>query len=318
MVNRRLPINILYLPIFLIAVCPQRALAQDQPRTSDTSIYHVGVTLLDRAAHKPTPFELGQGIVVFRAQVAGKEVWAMLDNLASQTTVDIDFARSADVTIFEPIDTIKTPNGSLESRRTAPVEILVPGQLVARGPVSVADLKPFGKIVGRPIVLILGKEYFDNLSFLIKPTGTFEIGYSGALNIPAGAPAIPLLDGRYRVTANINGVDVMLAVDLGSNGAVKLTTKTWPSVAARGRNFRTVDVAGADGKPVREPLVAIPNVQIGPIKLGEVDVQAGSTNGNEGLLGMAILSRFTIAIDGKAAKLWLIPTQIAGPTRPTP
>lgn len=308
--------QILWLLIAVALFESQPALSQARPGPSGTVTYHIGVKFFNGAARKPVPFELVQGIIVFRARVAGREVWAMLDNLARQTTINLNFARSAGIVLDDHVDRIATVNGSIAGYRTAPVEIVVPGQMIATAPVSAADIEAFTRLIGRPIDLVLGGEYFDNLAFVIRPTGNFEIGNGGLLNIPPNVPAIPLLEGKYRVAANINGLNVILAVDLGSNSAIKLIQSSWQLVAAGGHNFRTIQSAGVEGKPITQPLVAVPNVLIGPVKLGEVDVEAGPANGNEGLIGTGILSRFTVGIDGKGGKLWLIPTPIAGPRKP--
>ena len=108
------------------------------------------------------------------------------------------------------------------------VAVVVPGQFAATVPLSAVDLGFPSKADGRPIALVLGREYFANLVFLIQARSrTFQVGPSGSLRLPVGTPFVSLANGRPQVEADVGGEKLMLTDDLGYNRELALGPAAW-------------------------------------------------------------------------------------------
>src|SRR5690606_36585416 len=82
----------------------------------------------------PLIYEVSDNRIFFRANVAGEDVWAMLDTGASQTLIDIEFARAAGLSIGSEEKAVRTSRVDLPTWRVFDVPILIPGQFEADHP----------------------------------------------------------------------------------------------------------------------------------------------------------------------------------------
>ena len=288
--------------------------ASAQADLSKSFNFNVRVNFNVGEARKPVKFERIEGLIVFRAQVQGKDVWAVLDNLSDGSLLDTSFAQSVGLPMSAPVGRVRTQNGALERRWIDSVAIVVPGQISMITRLSSTDLGFFRRATGRQIVLIVGKELFDSLAFVVHRNGSFEIAPSGSVNVSAGVESLQLGQGRPLLLAKINGTDVVLAIDLRFNGDVSLSEAAWKRVVPSGSSSKTIVSGQADGQLVRRSASTLPNFSLGSTTLSAVEVTQGiSIEGADGLLGTGVLSQFTFALDVKAGKLWLIPSQAPKP-----
>ena len=257
----------------------------------------------------PLPFETLNGVPVFRVDVNGQQVWAMLDNGVSSSLLDKGFAQSQNLTLEPVTSKLRTPSGALDRQPVRNVTVQVPGQLRFTSPFSAVDLAFLKAATGRPITLVLGKEYFDVLAVLMRPSrSTLELGPSGRLNVPAALPAISLTSGRPNVEVRVGGKALNLMIDLGYNGDIALTSAAWgaldldklPATFGKGANL--------NGNVYDVKFVKLPSVGIGPMTVNSVSASLRPVRAEDGdgILGLGVLRRFDFALDVKARKLWLI------------
>jgi hypothetical protein len=194
--------------------------------------------------------------------------------------------------------------------RAPELRIVVPGEMTADGSLFAADLSAWSRLMGRPVSLVLGKEFFDNLAFLIRPTErNFELGRSGSLNHGKETQEIVLKNDRPQLSAVINGQPLVLTIDLGDGGMVSLSNTAWArlglndalSLEGRTANFN------AEMHSTKKTFGA--RMKIGRFVAQDVTLsRAPQVSGDsDGRLGLGFLKHFTFAIDVKKRRLWLVP-----------
>lgn len=63
----------------------------------------------------PLAYALVEGNIVFKATLADREIWAILDTGAERSIVDVGFAGQARLTVGPPEGTIRTSTGPVPS-----------------------------------------------------------------------------------------------------------------------------------------------------------------------------------------------------------
>lgn len=296
---------------------PSQATAQAQP--SDPATINIQAQFyLGTEDRKPTTFELFHRLILFKAQIQGREVWALLDNGFDRTVIDTGFASSQGLNVTPTGGQLRSATGSLEGSIVSEATILVPGQVSLRGSFHAADLSIMSRTLGRSISLVLGKELFQDMAVVIKPSdGIFEFWPSAALSLPPEAPRLHLPKDAVELVLNndvphldlmIAGKPAVITVDLGSNDAIALSEGAWAKLGLN--NFATTEgqSMGAEGRPVTTRTTLVPDISIGPIQSFGVPVTAKPVlpGMGDGLLGMGYLSQFNFVIDTKARRLWLL------------
>ncbi len=309
--------------LFVIILCcaclPEAAESQYTP--PERFEFKIRINFTQGAERKPVQFERIKGLIVFRARVQGKDVWAILDNLSDGSLLDSGFARAVGLPMSAPIGPLRTQNGALERRWIDAVDVAIPGQISMATRLSATDLAFFKRATGRDISLIVGKELFDSLAFIIYHDDRFEIVLSGSIKVSPGVEAIELgqAQGKPLIPVKIDGADAALALDLGYNGEVTLSDAAWLRTGITGTSSRSILVGQTDGLLKLHQATVVRRLSLGSITLSNVEITRGlSTEGEgaDGLLGMTILSQFTVAIDVKARKLWLLPPPSPGVGKP--
>lgn len=123
-------------------VVPAVAIGQAQSTAAPPVETRFNVNLKFPALEKriPVPFELVNGVLVFRATIDGKEVRAILDNRLESSLIDSGFARTAGISLGPTIGPMRTPTGSLPRQLTSYVQVNVPGQVTINARLSAVDL----------------------------------------------------------------------------------------------------------------------------------------------------------------------------------
>jgi predicted aspartyl protease len=271
--------------------------------------YEVDLHFFPAAERKPAPIEIVNGIILFKAQVGGKDVWATLDNRSVDSLIDLAFARSNGMKLGPPIGDLRTPTGALKRRRVQDADITIPGQVRFRAPLSAVDLSFPSKMAGRPISLVLGREYFENLGFLIDPRdGQLKLGPSGALRVPPTIPSVVLKNDRPQVDITIDGKPAVVTVDFGYNGFVALNQAAWDRLKLDQSPTIQKETAHAEGEVHYVKSTIADKVTMGPAAVSKADVRLedGFPEDGDGIVGMSFLSKFIFSIDEKSRRLWFI------------
>lgn len=288
----------------LAAASNVKAQAQT-PQSADVLEVH----FLPTEERKPVPLDIVHNHLLFQARLDGHDVWAMLDNGAQRTLVDTGFAKSIGLSMGRAVAVARTATGSLERRVVSDASIDLPGQVSFRSPVSVVDLSVVSKTLGRPISLIVGKDYFGVLSFQIIPANrTLEVGSSGTLNVPAGTPFLVLKNDTPQLDIEIDGKPATVAVDLGADGVIGLSHAAFARLGLNYLPSVEGKMVGAEGNAVSVKSVLAKRVTVGPIEASGVTVaeQPVMASDGDGHIGMGFFSRFNFAIDVKARRIWLL------------
>lgn len=275
-------------------------------------------TFLGRDKAAPTPYKIVRGLIVFRVAVAGREVWAILDNGAQASFMDEAFARDAGLTLGLPAGEYLTPSGArLPSRRVFDVSLAVPGAFEARLPtVQALDTAVMSEHMGRKIDFVFGHDLVRHLVIQVSRShGSFRMGPSGRVSAPPGVPLVPLLDGSALVEPRIGGKPVRLMIDLGSNSGVTLIPQAWERLGL-GLETYPAARANADGRPQRVKTAMLPQINLGSVAVDAVEATIAPWAGidvADGVLGMGVLGRYPFMIDIGQGKLWLLDKSPAAP-----
>lgn len=290
--------------VALAAASHVRAGAQ-KPPSADV----IEVHFIPTEGRKPVRLDIVHDHLLFQARLDGHDVWAMLDNGAQRTLVDTGFAKSIGLRMGLPVAQARTATGSLARRVVSDASIDLPGQVSFRSPLSAVDLSVVSKTLGRPISLIVGKDYFSILSFQIVPANrTLEVGSSGTLNVPAGTPFLVLKNDTPQLDIEIDGKPATVAVDLGADGVIGLSQAAFARLGLNDLPSVERKMVGAEGNVVSVQSVLAKRVRVGPIEASGVTVaeQPVMASDGDGHIGMGFFSRFNFAIDVNARRIWLL------------
>lgn len=295
--------------ICLLTSSPQAPGKSQSVSSQSQNSYKVIFKFPPKTQRKPVPFELVNGVFVFRANLSGEDVWAILDNAAGTSVIDDKFAADHNISVGAPVSPMNTSQGTIARRIALAVPFELPGQVSFTAPFSVADLKFLRAATGRPISLIIGKEYFANFAVVILPSKkTFEVGQSGSLILPSNVPFAVLEDDLPHVEVGVGDQKLKLLVDIGVNSEIVVNRETWNNLRlhkAPQTLSRSFDVSGKGFDVVH---AKIGRVAIGPFVKNNADIAMHPKllPGVDGYIGLGFLANFNFAIDVKARKLWML------------
>jgi predicted aspartyl protease len=285
---------------------------QEPAAVESAETFRFTAKFVSREQHKPVSYEHPSGLAVIRMQLNGREIWALIDNRFSHSVVDEAFARSLGLELTPATGRFFTPSGSLPYWRvTEQVDLAIPGQVGMRAPVTAADLSAVSSLAGRPLALVLGKEYFNVMLFLFMPgSSQVQLGPSGSLRTPADTPYVELADDRPQLEVMIAGRPATLTVDLGYNGEIMLSQHAWTRLGLGALpTSRSLQLDATGGAGTETVQATVGEVSLGPRPVRDVDVtlSAAQLVDSDGYIGFGLLSHFNFALDIKARRLWLIP-----------
>lgn len=255
----------------------------------------------------PVAYESPTGGILFRANIAGRDVWAMLDTGASYSLMDIELARSAGLTIGSEEKPIKTSRGEMMMRRVSDVSILIPGQFEARySPLAAVDMGAASAVLGRKIEFVLGPDFLSALVLSVDPSKrTFQLAPSGAFKAPPGSKTISLQNGKPQIEVMIGNEKALVKIDTGYDGQLNLTPAAWERIVPKDAATGTAINSGAEGRTYANKTVLLPEIEIGSIRMTDVLVGEWPERPEDGVLGMGLLGKFRFALDMKMGTLWL-------------
>lgn len=253
--------------------------------------------------HK-APFVLTGGFLMLQVKVNGTSVWAIMDNGAASTAIDASFVEQNGIAVRQTLKPFLTNTGPVSRTLTEAIEIDLPGVLKATSSVSAIDLKSVSQLVGKPVILVLGREYFAQTAVIISfKQRMLDIGPASSVRLSGGGatPSVPqvTLEGDAPlVSLKVNDTPVRLQLDLGFSGDVSLAGGKWDDAIGKDTPSNRVGTMSVEG--TIRPVVQTPNqsVIIGDQQLDNISVLQDTMlpASGDGLLGIGLLSRFDIVV----------------------
>lgn len=248
--------------------------------------------------------------ILFPITINGQHAEAWLDSGASATVVDAGYAAKLGLKLGQSLRAEgvagRVPGVRLAQADLQLGDLGLPGRTVA-----VMDLTAVGRVVPRPVQVILGRDIFDSMvvdiDFQARQIAFLERGGFQ----PPPLPALPLSP-----TGNLRSFPIGLAgertdaiLDLGNAGAL-LVDRAWADERGllEGRPVSTLLSVGADG-PRESAITSLDGVNVGGVAFNAVpaNVTAGLAARAPANVGLAILSRFHVTVDFAGGRLWLQP-----------
>lgn len=289
-------------------ITPTSAAESSEPQESDKG---VRIRPVPREQRAPVAYESPIGGIFFKASVAGRDVWAILDTGATYSAMDIELARVAGLKIDAHEMPVRTPRGELTAQQVSNVHILIPGQFEAHyRQLATLDLGAISAAAGRNVEFMLGRDFLTLLVLLVDPNKrNFQFAPSGAFKASPRLTTINLQHKRFpQIEVLIGKEKALVSIDTGFNGQLDLTPAAWARVKPDGASTSTVFSSGAEGKTYAKRTVLVPAVEIETIRLTDVEVGESPLPGEaDGILGMGILGKFRFVLDIGKGRLWLHP-----------
>jgi predicted aspartyl protease len=268
---------------------------------------------------KPQSFAFVGNLIFFKARLANREVWMLLDNRATRSLIDAELATSLGLRVeTRKGQTIRTPTGTLPYRMAMDVPLLVPGQMETKLSMASVDLRRLSGIIRHPIDAVFGADLIGRSILNIDPENmTLQFARAGA-RMPMPVAAITLASSRPQMDIRINGKPVRLTIDLGFNGALALTPEAWARVGLTDVQMRKGFTVHAEGQAYAHDRGVLPQIEIGGVSHSNVSVavRAVLPGDGDGMIGMALIGRFVTLLDTRGAKIWLAPRQAPATTVP--
>lgn len=274
----------------------------------------VEVRSVPREQRQPVAFERAKGLILFKANISGREVWALLDNGASRSMIDLALARELAVDP-QPAGTGYTSTGQFVVHRTGPLVFSVPGQLdLHASAFAAADLTSVSAILGRKVEAVLGVELLLQAALMIdfsrQRFGFVPSGPVAADNAPTWSNLpVTLIERRAVIEASISGKPVQLEFDLGHAGGPSLQPEAWRRLGLPERSVRGGTTQGADGQVYATRLVQVDELAVGLATTRDVFVSIKPWFGDvDGVIGLASIPAAAMRIDLPAGKLLFRPS----------
>lgn len=251
-------------------------------------------------------YEIVKGVILVPVQIAGKDAWALLSNMSTASVIDTNFARQTGLALGDKLPPIIMQGRTLESRNAPDVTVALPGQLRFTASFAAADLSVLSEPLGRPLALVIGREYFSNLQFFFQSSPrVLNIGASGAARWPTDASYVPLEDDGTTVLIEANGVALRARIDLGFSGGFATTPELWSKLGIEGPPVSQQKVMNARGKQTVD-INVLPRLKVGPVEAFDVETRriALPARGPDAIVGVGVLSRYDFSLDQKARRLW--------------
>jgi hypothetical protein len=241
-------------------------------------------------------------------EVQGRKVRALLDSAAEATLIDQHFAAELGLKVETPTQ-VKGSGGNVDAAFARGVTIKATG--IALGPleVGVLDLSDVAaRLVGGPLPVILGREYFDAARLAIDiDGGTLRV--LSANDTPRGVQlSLTKERGVETVPVSVEGhIPASAAFDLGNGGAV-LVGKAYADsleLLTDGRKLAT-SIGGGIGGAKAQTTFTLRSLAIAGKTITDVPAQLDNTDSATDLnIGVPVLRHFRIVTDFAGRRIWL-------------
>jgi predicted aspartyl protease len=293
---------------------PSRAPATAPAAAPVRSDDRASVAMVPAAQRRWLRYE-GRDALLFRATVAGRASWVLLDTGARYSAIDTGLARAAGLALADSRVRAQTPTGSLPTLMAQDVALVIPDHLSLRMTRSFsADLSHISAALGRPIGFVLGWELLGAFT-LVVDTGNhfFYLARAGEIRVPRNLPSVPFARDTRRLPARIGDQWLSLELDTGHNGVIGLRPEVWDRVAPPGLKTSDGRMVAAEGEVHSFRTGRFPTVVIGPATLTDVPVSRRdmANTSADGIVGMALFQHLGFILDPSGGRLWLLPAGMA-------
>jgi predicted aspartyl protease len=259
-------------------------------------------------SERPVAFELFRGNrIVIPITINGHVTQAMLDTGASLTTIDRAYARSIALPEGFKIQA-KGAGGDVDAELVSGLSLDIGALRIDNGSVGVMDLAPIARAIGRPINVVVGRDFFNSAVISIDWAKKQLVARSHESFQPGAAATAMQLTKRgpfNTISISIAGAPAVEALfDLGNGSALVMPVTYWsgrpevaslkyagaisggvgglraaravivPTVTLAGKTFTSVPAilseSGNDDDPTQ-----MTNVGIGMMKQFKVDLDLG-------------------------------------------
>jgi len=242
--------------------------------------------------------------------VQGLRTEALLDSGAEITLIDPGFASAAGLVPFGHEEARGTGAGTQSVQFAEGVTLRAPGRVLADRTVVIMDLSDISaRLIGRPLTVVLGREFFDAGRVRLDiDAGVIEA--ASDTDTPAGM-MLELSDahGIKQMPVSLNGHPAMADFDLG-NGSEILVSTAFAEAAGllAPENILGTIEGGGVGGPVQRQLVRVASLTIGDETFHNLTAAVGPEEGGADMnVGVSILRHFRMVIDFPENRVWLEP-----------
>lgn len=263
-------------------------------------------TVTFTAHSQSVPFELFRGNrIIVPATLNNHQTDVLLDTGASITTIDTSYARSIGLPHGQKIAG-HGAGGNVDAELVSGLSLQVGGVRLDKLNAGVLDLSAVSRAIGRPINVVLGRDFFNSAVVSIDwATGKLWVRSHDAFRPAPGATEVPLSrNGPFNtISISIAGASPIKALlDLGSGGALALPKTYWAAHDELTRLHYAEGRSGGVGGQHPERSVLVPEVAIAgktfrnvPTALSEVGNDYDPTQMAN--VGIGILKEFYVDLD---------------------
>lgn len=258
------------------------------------------------ADHQAVSFELFRGNrIVIPAVINGHHESVMLDTGASISVVDREFARSIGMPAGQSVPG-HGAGGTVQAEIVPGNVIDVGGMHLSEVTMGVMDLKPTASSIGRPINVVLGRDFFNSAVISIDwGRRQLQVHSHDSFVPDAGANALELTKrGPFNlINVSIAGAAPVEALfDLGNGGALAMPVTYWkdrPEVA--NLKYAAAVMGGVGGiHPARA--VTVPQVTLAGKTFTNVPASLSESGNNDDPtqmtnVGIGLLKQFKVDLD---------------------
>ena len=267
-------------------------------------------------AEHEVPFELFRGNrVIAPGKLNGHSTPMILDTGASATTVDKAFARSIGLPEGRKVEA-RGAGGVVEAEIVPNVTLEIGGMRFENMTVAVMDLAPVARGIGRPMNIVLGREFFNSAVVSIDwASNRLRVSSHDAFKPAAGSTAVALTRRGPFNTIPVGiagGAPIQALLDLGNGGALSLPRTYWGKREdLAGLRFAESRLGGVGGlHPARVAL--IPDVELAGRKIAQVPATLSDSGNDEdpekmANVGIGLLKQFHVDLDLGRDRIYLAP-----------
>lgn len=264
-------------------------------------------------------FDLYRGTRLFApGMVNGHATPLLLDSGASMTTLDRAFARSIGIKPGMKIAG-RGAGGPVDAEIVTGITLTIGGMRFDKMSVAVIDLADVATAIGRPMPVILGREFFNSAAIGIDwERKELTLTPTAGFKAPTGATLVPLKarDSFHFVSVSVAGLPPIKALfDLGNGGNLSLPSDYWgKQPALADLRYAESQLGGVGGlHPSR--IVTYPSVTFAGQRFDRVPgALGGDSKGNDPAhgsnLGIGLLKPFKVILDLGNSRLFLTPLKI--------
>lgn len=263
--------------------------------------------LLLTSAAGAEPFELFNHRLYVPATVNGESVAALLDSGAEMTVLDDDFAERLGLRLESAPD-VKGTGGTSSAQFTSDAVVTAAGLALPPGTAVVIDLEGITSLAGRPVDLIVGREFFDAGPVRIDFKSGEIARLSGEESMTGERLALTTHKGIETFPVIVEGnAPVQADFDLG-NGSEVLVGRAYAERIGLTAPERVIGrkTGGGIGGTVERDVVMLKTLRIGDTIFDNVVATVDPTENAADLnIGTRILKNFRITVDYPQRALWL-------------